>query len=253
MGWAAMGAGDATVSLAEVLRNSGALPEPLIAQLLRLLLPQLVDADASGQLGKNSVRLGADLCRVEPEAKAAGGERLWWSPERCAGGAASEADDVWGVGAMAAECALGIPPALGAAASGRGAVDPAHVAARLREGTWSAEFCDFVAACLTEDAARRPTLSALQGHQLLAKHAGVEIWAGEGSAQLRLSAAVAEAAVTYLYAVRTAPNRFRRPCWVRSRTLAHRGRSPLLCARRPCPRRTTRQFAACSPPTRSPS
>ena len=200
-----MGAGDATVSLAEVLRNSGALPEPLIAQLLRLLLPQLVDADASGQLGKNSVRLGADLCRVEPEAKAAGGERLWWSPERCAGGAASEADDVWGVGAMAAECALGIPPALGAAASGRGgAVDPAHVAARLREGTWSAEFCDFVAACLTEDAARRPTLSALQGHQLLAKHAGVEIWAGEGSAQLRLSAAVAEAAVTYLYAVRTA-------------------------------------------------
>ena len=74
------------------------------------------------------MRLGADLCRVEPEAKAAG-ERLWWSPERCAGGAVSAADDVWAVGAMAAECALGIPPALGAAASGRGgAVDAAHVA-----------------------------------------------------------------------------------------------------------------------------
>ena len=84
-----MGAGaDATVSLAEGLRNSGALPEPLIAQLLRLLLPQLVDA--SGQLEKNSVQLGADLCRVEPEAKSAG-ERLWWSPERCAGGAVSAA------------------------------------------------------------------------------------------------------------------------------------------------------------------
>ena len=93
-------------------------------------------------------------------------------------------------------------------------MDPAHVAARLREGTWSAEFCDFVAACLTEDAARRPTLSTLQGHQLLSKHAGAEIWVGkQGRAQLRLSAAVAEAAVTYLYAVRTAES-LPSPHWV---------------------------------------
>jgi|EP01046_Picozoa_sp_COSAG06_P040568 hypothetical protein len=202
-------------SLSQVLQRTGCLPEAAIAHVLAQLLRRIVDSsDAFCDFDTSGVLLAEETAAVQelaaPDGRSSGSAAGTASPpssqfvyptrfeRRCQAdgtlAVATPADVAWAVGALAAECSIGVRQ------DGAPLNAPATAKRLQQSGQFSPAFLDFVSACLHTTAARRTLPAALLKHELFEQHAGAATWLRkDGRLQLKVSEAIAEAGSRYLY------------------------------------------------------
>ncbi|KXS12629.1 Pkinase-domain-containing protein [Gonapodya prolifera JEL478] len=182
-------------SLHALLQQAGPLPEEVIARISLSMLLGLVylhhelrilhrDVKPSNVLvnSRGEVKLcdfGVAGMTVNSVAETFVGTSNYMSPERIQGAPYSNRSDVWSLGIMAIELALGHHPYPSAASAG-GAVPILELIQNivnepppsLPDSKYSPEFCDFVDRCLKKEASQRSAPKELLRHPFVTKKGG---------------------------------------------------------------------------------
>ena len=208
-------------SLAELLlAMGGPMPEPMISTICKQLLHAAADGTTAPARCDGGIHPGAlylvgsgplvalELLVGRPATPWHGAPELYAEVPTVA---ADVAADVWSIGMVAAECALGggtgsidkhevLPGIIERLGQLRGEGEPRL---SVQQSVCSTAMLDFLSSTLCMSAAERSSPEALLGYRLVLSHAPAALWLGHAACrqrlQLALSPQTAVACVRYIY------------------------------------------------------
>eukprot|EP00307_Rebecca_sp_RCC1486_P009526 CAMPEP_0119410708 /NCGR_PEP_ID=MMETSP1335-20130426/3654_1 /TAXON_ID=259385 /ORGANISM="Chrysoculter rhomboideus, Strain RCC1486" /LENGTH=402 /DNA_ID=CAMNT_0007435277 /DNA_START=6 /DNA_END=1212 /DNA_ORIENTATION=+ len=158
-------------------------------QLHRDLKPANILLNSGGEVKLSDFGISRQLANTMEVASSFVGTAHYMSPERILGHTYGFPADIWCVGLIALECALGEYPykattnyfdLVRSIVDGPVAMSAPAVHALLHSGHVSAEFADFVGHCLSKDPSARPTALQLMNHPFVQR----AMTASHGSAEV---------------------------------------------------------------------
>eukprot|EP01033_Poteriospumella_lacustris_P016569 gene16570-11853_t len=171
-------------SLLDIIKKFGPLQEDAIQYIMRELLMALNylhaqrkihrDVKAGNVLvaGNGSIRLAdfgvaGQLTDTIDKRNTKIGTPFWMAPEVIEQAAYDGCADIWSLGITAIELAKGLPPYAGKLHHFQVLLQIPKNPPPVLDGDFSAEFKDFVAACLVKDPSARPTAASLLEHPFM--------------------------------------------------------------------------------------
>lgn len=171
-------------SLLDIIKKFGPLQEDAIQYIMRELLMALNylhaqrkihrDVKAGNVLvaGNGSIRLAdfgvaGQLTDTIDKRNTKIGTPFWMAPEVIEQAAYDGCADIWSLGITAIELAKGLPPYAGKLHHFQVLLQIPKNPPPVLDGDFSAEFKDFVAACLVKDPSTRPTAASLLDHPFM--------------------------------------------------------------------------------------
>lgn len=136
----------------------------------RDIKPSNVLLDAYGCFKISDFGMSKELSDTLSAGQTWVGTSCYMSPERVSGLDYSFNADIWGVGILAFECCQGKGPYASKSAFELLDAIVDGESPSLPPDDFSAEFCEFVALCLTKEHTARPDSIALAGHVFIATH-----------------------------------------------------------------------------------
>eukprot|EP00735_Rhodelphis_limneticus_P006725 TRINITY_DN19156_c0_g1::TRINITY_DN19156_c0_g1_i1::g.2218::m.2218 TRINITY_DN19156_c0_g1::TRINITY_DN19156_c0_g1_i1::g.2218 ORF type:complete len:493 (+),score=147.20,sp/O80396/M2K3_ARATH/39.43/5e-82,Pkinase/PF00069.20/1.4e-62,Pkinase_Tyr/PF07714.12/2.1e-37,NTF2/PF02136.15/1.9e-17,Kdo/PF06293.9/0.00075,Kinase-like/PF14531.1/0.0063,Seadorna_VP7/PF07387.6/0.073,APH/PF01636.18/62,APH/PF01636.18/1.8,RIO1/PF01163.17/0.17,SnoaL_4/PF13577.1/0.21 TRINITY_DN19156_c0_g1_i1:52-1479(+) len=214
-------------SLADVVKNTGPIPEPVLSNMSKQILsglssmhhakmihrdlkPGNILMDLKGAVKISDFGESTELTASRAMAGTFVGTAIYMSPERLVGQTYDTKADIWAFGLSMMECALGKFPF----PLGKGYWDLMNQiqneeSPRLPADQFSQEFCDFISLCLQKDAEKRPSADDLLKHPFITNNDGavdLGMWIGTmrkcftlAATQSKQASAVGQAFSNYYY------------------------------------------------------
>lgn len=148
----------------EVLRGLESLHD--IRRVHRDIKGDNVLLDMDGSVKVADFGFCAELSKRSGKRNTVVGTPFWMAPEVIRGANYDTKVDIWSVGILALECALGKPPHLGVSPI-RAMFLIATLGAPTLDGGWSESLKKFIACCCTVDPAKRPSASTMLEDEFL--------------------------------------------------------------------------------------